>query len=157
MVFSRPPVVSLSQPKNLSRKLCQAKQQEPHKEGIQSKPCNGNRCQLCTAFFSASCVTTTSKGRTFHCRNQGTNCNTKWAVYAIMCDVCGMQYIGQTNNIRLRMNGHKLDYRKFLKGDFSKSYTLSVYSHLGSHDVKIFNFQILEILQNEGFMYTKDI
>ena len=74
-----------------------------------------------------------------------------------MCVVCGMQYVGQTNNIRLRMNGHKLDYRKFLKGDFSKSYTLSLYSHLGSHDVKIFNFQILEILQNEGFMYTKDI
>ena len=51
MVFSRPPVVSLSQPKNLSRKLCRVKHQEPHKEGIQSKPCNGNRCQLCTAFF----------------------------------------------------------------------------------------------------------
>ena len=74
-----------------------------------------------------------------------------------MCDACGMQYVSQTNNIRLRMNGHKLDYRKFLLGDFSKSYTLSLYIHLASHDVKIFNFKILEILQNEGFMYTKDI
>ena len=55
-----------------------------------------------------------------------------------MCDVCGMQYIGLTNNIRLRMNGHKSDYRKFLNGDFSKSDTLSLYSHLKSHDVKTF-------------------
>ena len=99
MVFSRPPVVSFSQPRNLSQQLCRAKLQEPQKEAIQSKPCQGNRCQLCTAFVYASCVTSTSNGRTFYCRNQGTNCNTKWAVYVIMCDVCGMQYVGQTNNI----------------------------------------------------------
>ena len=77
MVFSRPPVVSFSQPKNFSQWLCRAKLQEPHKEAIQSKPFQGNRCQLCTAFISANSVTSTSNGRTFHCRNQGTNCNAK--------------------------------------------------------------------------------
>ena len=65
MVFSRPPVVSFSQPKNLSLQLCRAKLQEPQNEAI--------KC---------SCVTST--GRTFHCHNQGKNCNTKWAVYVIM-------------------------------------------------------------------------
>ena len=74
-----------------------------------------------------------------------------------MCDVCGMQYVGQTNNIRLRMNGHKSDYRRYLNGDFSKSDTSSLYSHLKFHDVKISKFQILEILENEAFKYTKDI
>ena len=122
---------------------------------IQNKSCQGNHCQLCTAFVSTSCVN--SNGRTFHCRNQGTNCNTKWAVYVIMCDVCGMQYVGQTNYIRSRMNGHKSDYQRFLNGDFYKSDTSSLYSHLKSHDVKIFKFQILEILENESFKYTKDI
>ena len=96
MMFSRPPVVSFSKPKNLSQQLCRAKLQEPQKETIQSKPCQGNRCHLCTAFISASFVTSTSNDRTFHCRNQGTNYNSKWAVYVIMCDVCGMQYVGQT-------------------------------------------------------------
>ena len=110
MVFSRHPVVSFTQPKNLSQQLCRAKLQELQKEVIQSKPCQGNHCQLCTAFVSANCVTSTSNGRTFHCRNQGTNFNMKWAVNVIMCDVCGMQYVGQTNNIRLRMNGHRSDY-----------------------------------------------
>ena len=74
-----------------------------------------------------------------------------------MCDICGMQYVGQTNNIRLRMNGHKSDYKKFLNGDFSKSDTSSLYSQLKYHDVKIFRFQILEILENECLKYTKDI
>ena len=71
----------------------------------------------------------------------------KWAVYAIMCYVCGMQYVGQTNNIRLRMNGHKSDYRKFVNGDFSKSDTSSLYSHIKSHDVTIFIFQMLKFLK----------
>ena len=74
----------------------------------------------------------------------------------IMCDVCGMQYVGQTNNTRLRMNGHKSDYRKFLNGDFSKSDASSLCSHLRSHNANIFKFQILEILLNEGSKYTKD-
>ena len=100
MVFSLPPVVSFTQPKNLSQQLCRVKFQEHQKEVIQSKPCQGNRCQLCTAFVSVNCVTSTSNDGTFHCRDKGTNCNTKWAVHVIMCDVCDIQYVGQTNNIR---------------------------------------------------------
>ena len=54
-----------------------------------------------------------------------------------MCDVCGMQYVGQTNNNILNMSGHNSDYRRFLNVDFSKSDTSSLQSHLRSHDVKI--------------------
>ena len=151
MVFSRPPVVSFSQPKNLFQQSCQ-----PLKEDIQCKQCQGTRCLLCTVFLSATCVTCTINGRTFHCRNQGTNCNTKWAVYVRMCDECGMQYVGQTNNIRSRMNGHKSDYRRFLNGNNSKSDASAHYSLLGHHDDKIFKFQILGILKNEGLRYIND-
>ena len=63
----------------------------------------------------------------------------------IMCDVCVMQYVGQTNNIRSRMNGHKSVYRTFLNGDFSKSDTSSLYSHLTYYDVKILKFQVLKM------------
>ena len=91
MVLSRPPVVSFSQTKNLSQQLCRDNLQEPQKIVIQSKPCQGNRCQLCTAIVFAICVTSTSNGRTFYCRNQAANCCAKLAVYVIMCDVSGMQ------------------------------------------------------------------
>ena len=110
MVFSRPPVVSFSQPQNLSQQICRVKLQEPLNEAIQSKPCQGNRYKLCTTFVSSSCVTRTSNGISFHCRNLGINCNKKWAVNVIMCDVCGMHYVLHANNIGLRMNGHKSDY-----------------------------------------------
>ena len=73
-----------------------------------------------------------------------------------MCDLCGMQYVGQTSNTKSRTNGHKLDYRRFLNGDFYKSDTSCHYSHLKSHDAKMFRLQISEILENEGFKYTKD-
>ena len=63
-----------------------------------------------------------------------------------MCDLCGMQHVGLTNNIRLRMNGHKSDYRKFVNGYLSKSDTSSIYSHIKSHDVRIFKLQMLKFL-----------
>ena len=55
------------------------------------------------------------------------------------------------------MNGHRSDYRRFLNGYFSKSDTSVLYSYLKSHDVKIFKFQVLEILENVGLRYTYDI
>ena len=37
---------------------------------VDNSVCQGNRCQLRTAIASASCINSTSNGRTFHCRNQ---------------------------------------------------------------------------------------
>ena len=122
-----------------------------------SKPCQGNRCQICTAFISASCVISNSNGRTFHCRNQDTNCNAKWAVYMIMCDVCGLKYVGQTNNIRSRMNGHKSDYRRFLNVFFQNKifHLFTVIYNLMM--LKFSSSKYWKFLKNEGFKYTKDI
>ena len=64
-----------------------------------------------------------------------------------MCDVCGMQYVGQTNNIRSRMNGHKPDYRRFLNGDFSKLDTSSLYLHLMMLKFSCSNYLKLNILK----------
>ena len=130
----------------------------PNFKSLRKKSSRVNHAKaIAASFVSVNCVTSTSNGRTFHCRNQGTNCNTKWAEYVIMCDVYCMQYVGQTNNIISHMNGHKSDYRRLLNGDFSKSDTSALYSHLKSHDVKIFMFHVLEILENEGIKYIKDI
>ena len=103
------------------------------------------------------CVTSTSNDKTFQCRIQGTNCSMKWDMYVIICYVCGMQYVCQTSNIRSRMNGHISDYRRFLNGDFSKSDTSSPCSHFTALVVNIFKFQMLEILENDGFKYVIDI
>ena len=61
-----------------------------------------------------------------------------WAAYMIMCNVCGMRYVGQTNNVRSRMNGHKSHYRRFHNGDFSILDTSALCRHIKSHRVEIF-------------------
>lgn len=156
-VVTSPPIVSFSQAKSLGRLLCRAKLRDvvDDTDVTLTQQCDGKRCQLCHSFIASDKVISFSNGRTFTCRNQGTNCNTKWAVYMIQCEVCGKQYVGQSNNIRLRMNGHKSDYRKFVNGDTSKSGTSALYGHLKSHGVDFFKFQILEVLKTEGFD-TKD-
>ena len=65
----------------------------------------------------------------------------------IMCVVCGMQHVVQTNNVISWMNGHRSDNRRFLNGDFSKSDTSALHGHVKSHDVEIFYFQIMEVLE----------
>ena len=68
-----------------------------------------------------------------------------------------MQHVCQTSNIRSRMNGHTSNYRRFLNGDFSKSDTSTPYSHFTALVVNIFMFQMLEILETDGFKYAIDI
>ena len=98
MLYPRQTFVLFSKPGSLSQQICRTNLQELHKEAIQSKPHQGNRCQLCTAFVSASCVTSTISDGTSQCRNQGATLQ-----YEVGCacdNVCGMQYVVQTNNAR---------------------------------------------------------
>lgn len=157
-VVTRPPLISFSQGRSLGGLLCRARLRSREGETvlIPSQKCNGRRCQLCSSLIASDKVISSINGRKFTCHNQGTDCNSKWAVYVINCGVCGNQYVGQTNNIRLRMNGHKSDYRKFINGDISKCGTSALYSHLKSHGLANFKFQILEVLKSDSSV-TKDV
>ena len=63
----------------------------------------------------------------------------------VIWDVCDIRYVGQTSNVRSQMNGHKSDYRGFLNGNFYKSESSALCSHLKSHDVEMLKFNILEV------------
>ena len=54
------------------------------------------------------------------------------------------------------MNGHRSNYQRFLNGDFSKSDTSALYSHLKSDNVEIFKFQIFEVPTTEGIKHSND-
>ena len=84
------------------------------------------------------------------------NCNAKKAVYMIMCDACGMQYVGQTSNVRSQMNRHKSDYQRFHNGNFSKSNTSALYCHLKSHGVEMLKLKFLDILETECLKYNNN-
>ena len=93
------------QPKNLKRLLCPAKQTT---EG-ESLPCGKPRCQLCAMII---------KGRSHEFQNGGTiklqtkmTCESHNVIYVIVCGGCNKEYIGETKNLRLRMNLHKEQIR----------------------------------------------
>jgi peptide-methionine (R)-S-oxide reductase len=157
-VVPEPPVISFKQPKNLGRMLCRAKIRNTPNSGDEHldpcKPCGAKRCQLCPLLVTSDRITSTSNGRTFSCRNSSTNCNSLWSVYVVSCPDCGLQYVGQTNNIRLRMNGHKSDLRKFIDGTSNKSESVILYQHLKEHS-QAFRFQIVETLPYVGKRRTE--
>ena len=63
---------------------------------------------------------------------------------------CGLQYVGQTNNLRLRINGHRSDMKKYANGCRSKTEYNLLYSHLNQHNSDNFSVQILENLKSAG-------
>ena len=54
------------------------------------------------------------------------------------------------------MDGHISDCRRVLNGNISNSDTSAPSSHIQSHDVEFVKFKILEILENDGFIYAND-
>ena len=82
----------------------------------------------------------------FKCRNFDTTCDAKWVIYCISCPICNLQYVGQTNNLRIRMNAHKSDLLKCVKGGLDFKHCTELYKHLKVHSPTKFYFQILDVV-----------
>ena len=97
---------SKKQPKNLKRTLTSAKFSATKEEWGTSQ-CNQPRCGTCPHIMSTKEVTFNKMpSNPFHIR--GTfNCLAKNVIYVITCPKCGLQYIGQTSNLRNRVTLHK--------------------------------------------------
>ena len=58
--------------------------------------------------WNAVSVVSTSTGREHKVRcGEDANCKATMVVYCLTCSVCGMQYVGQTENLRKRLNNRK--------------------------------------------------
>lgn len=51
--------------------------------------------------------------------------------------------------MRLRMNGHKSDLRKCLRGNLEESDSSHLYEHLKMHDITHFHVQIVEKINSD--------
>jgi len=146
-VIPRQPIMSFSQPPNLGRLLCRAKLKTPSVRNTPPcHPCGKKRCKLCLVLNCSDSIKSTSSSRTFKCNNGGTNCDSEWVIYVIECPVCALQYVGQSNNFRFRMNGHRSDFKLYISGESNKMDQKVLYDHLRSHNIVSFNVQILDTL-----------
>ena len=111
-IFPDPFMLSFKRPTNIRDKLIRAKL-SPITDGNDSNvhscgPCqNDVRCQLCAIIPHQTSITNQS-GQTFRlfC-GPNADCRSRGVIYVLTCNDCGLQYVGQTTNLRLRLNNHK--------------------------------------------------
>ena len=84
----------------------------------------GGRCELRRLNYIQQCESfTTSNGVMWKIKSH-VNCNSKNVVYFLKCNSCEETYTGQTNNLRLRMNGHKSGARLGTNSDIFDKHVL---------------------------------
>ena len=85
-----------------------------------SQSCGKSRCKLCLSLSCSNYIISTANNKTYKYHNENTSSNSKWIIYFILCPICNLQYVGQSNNFRARMNGDKTDSRLYAAGRINK-------------------------------------
>ena len=110
---------SKRQSKSLRALLCPSKF---NYQGIVTK-CGKSGCQLCDIILEGPTLTFKKSEKPFEIRNN-MNCEANDVIYILICTGCHSEYIGATNNLRLRMNLHKDQIRN------ERTRTLRVSHHI---------------------------
>ena len=123
----------------MCRRLCRAKLRQAvsvNDEPLRpSQRCGKSHCKLCLSLICSNNISSTANNKTFKCHSENTSCDSKLIIYAISCPICNLQYVGQSNNFRARMNGHKSDFRLYAAGKINKMDNKLLYDHLICHDI----------------------
>lgn len=102
-------VAAKRQPANLKRLLTRAKF-STGPDIFEVKRCKAN-CATCRVLREGSSYVFNNIDMTFHLKSNFT-CTTKNLIYALQCEHCGAQYIGETGGeLRLRINVHRQQIR----------------------------------------------
>ena len=84
---------------------------------------------------------TTGQKHRLYC-TAGANCSSTNVIYCLECDTCGIQYVGCTNNLRLRLNNHKSCIR--LHKEHRSTDIFRIYQHYRVSDGHYFKCTVLE-------------
>ena len=87
-----------------------------------------------------------ANNKTLKYHNENTSCDAKWVIYVISCPTCKLQYVGQSNNFRARMNGHKSDFRHYTASKTNKMDNKLLYCHLICHKIDYFHVCIVDMI-----------
>ena len=74
------------------------------------KPCHNSRCSICTQILEGNRYTFNC-GFVFEVKDSLLTCNATDVIYVLQCSTCHAEYIGETKNLRRRMNKHRSDIR----------------------------------------------
>ena len=111
-----------------------------------SQSCGKSGCKQCLSLICSNYISGTANNKTFKCHNENTSCDSKWIIYVISCPICNLQYVGQSNNLKARMNGHRSDFRLYAADKISKMDNKLLYDHLICHDINYFHVCIVDMI-----------
>ena len=144
------PLISLRQPRNLCRSLCRAKlRQTASVIDLPPRPsqsCGKSHCQQCMSLICTNYISSTANNKTIKCHDDNTSCDSKWVIYVNSCPISNLPYVGQTNNLRARMNGHKSDFRLYAAGRINKMDNKLIYDHLTCHNIDYSHVCIVDMI-----------
>lgn len=104
-LFPVPPRVVYRRGRNLKDVLVHSKCSASQNFGCQ--PCGKSRCQVCEHIERTTQIKSARSEFSFKI-NATLNCDTENVVYVLRCNLCNMDYIGQTSTpFRIRFNNHK--------------------------------------------------
>lgn len=105
-IFPEPPRVVYRKDKNLRDMLVKAKIGIP-KQHSGCRPCGKTRCKICPLITPTDTAKSNFSKFSFRIK-ESLDCDSSNVVYRLHCEMCGKDYIGQTENaFRLRFNNHK--------------------------------------------------
>ena len=79
--------------------------------------------------------------------SENTSFYSKRDIYFISCPICKLQYVGQSNNLRARKNGHKNYFRLYAAGKIYKMDNKLSYDHIICHDMDYFHVCIVDMIR----------
>ncbi len=120
--FGEYPVLAFRRPRNIKDDLCTARVSfPPTKSGVSGKAhgtlqeqCKRDPCELCLMVRRSPTYMSQNTGLVYQksTATKRADCETRNLVYLVTCDVCRMQYVGETKrSFRTRIKEHKADVR----------------------------------------------
>jgi hypothetical protein len=132
------PTISYRRAENFRDKLVSIRRKNTGVGGLAGgqEPCKGARCGLCVQLPSTTNVSFADSSFTWTIRSL-VNCNSRNCVYLAVCRLCGLKYVGETVDFRLRMNNHRSQQNWLTASAFYRHRTLT------GHCFKDFDLLIL--------------
>ena len=104
-VFKEPPMAAFRRPRNLKDMVVRTKLKNPLPNGG-FKTCSDKRCLMCKHTSSTNSFESPVTGRSYRILGE-TSCRSDNCIYLISCKICQKQYVGETGDIRRRINNHR--------------------------------------------------
>jgi hypothetical protein len=108
-VFKDPPMTSFRRPRKLKGMVVRTRLDNPLPNG-RFKTCTDLRCQLWRCSSDTESFNSPVTVRSYRILGNS-SCKTNNCIYIISCGVCHKQYIGETTDLRKRINNHRSSIR----------------------------------------------